>query len=249
MCSVNGALWTQVSINTSFGINDICWTGTQFVGVGSSKVMVTSPDGVNWTGRPVNIPDNIHLMGVASSGSNIVAVGRNLTNSRTAILNSVDGINWAMNEFVLNPGDLFEIIWSGSLYVAVGMISASPAIISSPDGITWTKSSNNTVEGKLIDIVYSGSRYVAVGYYNKATSTDGVNWNIYSNAAFSAPGITWSGSKFVAASLNYGIYSSVDGLNWTKTCDAPALLNGITWSGVQYVAVGSISPIIMVSPN
>ncbi|HEX5654017.1 MAG TPA: hypothetical protein VFX58_13140 [Chitinophagaceae bacterium] len=249
MSSVNGAEWTKHNSGTDLhSLHGVCWTGTQYVVVGSQKTILTSPDGVNWTTRSTNFP-GVHLQGVASSGNNIVAVGWNSTNNSTAIFNSTDGINWTNNDFVLSVGELSEITWAGGRYVAVGKSGGYPAILTSPDGITWTNRSGNTVPGHLVDIAYSGSRYTAVGYSAMATSADGVSWNIYSNPSFSAPGVTWSGSKFVAASMNFGIYSSVDGLNWTKTCDAPPLLSSITWSGVQYVAVGSVAPLIMISPN
>jgi len=51
----------------------IVWTGTQFVAVGGSGAIMTSPDGTTWTQQTSGVSDN--FTGIAWNGSKLVAVG------------------------------------------------------------------------------------------------------------------------------------------------------------------------------
>ena len=91
---------------------DVTYSGGQFVGVGGSGAIITSPDGIAWAVRASGT--SATLRGVAGSGSVYVAVGENGT-----ILSSYDGHTWAAQSggAALN---LTDIAWSGSEFVARG---------------------------------------------------------------------------------------------------------------------------------
>jgi hypothetical protein len=245
LSSPNGGNWTQHPSGTTNTLYGVCWTGTQYVAVGQHHTILTSPDGTSWTPR-TSFVQGVHLNGVASSGSGLVAVGWNAPKNSTEIKTSTDGITWTSNAFAVTGGELTGLTWSGSQYVAVGKAFGYPLILTSPNGTTWTNRSGiEDVPGQLADVVWSGSQYVATGYSAMATSADGLTWKLYKNPSFSAAGITWSGSRFVAAGIG-GIDSSADGVTWSKAFDVPHTLRSVTWSGFQYVAVGSSA--LMVSP-
>ena len=60
---------------TESGLFGIVWSGTQFVGVGSSGMIRTSPNGVPWTAQNSGTAES--LLNVAWSGTQFTAVGNN----------------------------------------------------------------------------------------------------------------------------------------------------------------------------
>lgn len=98
-----GGGWTSVSGITRFVPRDVIWAGTQFVAVGGSAaglgdaVVMTSPDGVNWTRTALPaevIATGFPLLSAVWTGTRLYATADNLGN-RHAIVSSVDGITWA----------------------------------------------------------------------------------------------------------------------------------------------------------
>ena len=134
---------------------------------------------------------------------------------------------------------LYEVIWSGTQYVAVG---DGGVILTSADGATWTERDSGTA-ARLYGVAWSGSQFVAVGSHGKMpTSPDGVTWS----EGYQASGldIIWSGTQFVV--VGGDILTSPDGTTWTS--QGSAQLYGVVWSGTQYVAVGAYGK-ILTSPD
>lgn len=69
------------------GLFGLTWTGAQFVGVGSSGMIRTSPDGDSWTFQNSGTANS--LLNVAWSGTQFTAVG-----NHGAVLTSADGVTW-----------------------------------------------------------------------------------------------------------------------------------------------------------
>jgi hypothetical protein len=83
--SPDGITWTEFSLNST-SLQDIIWTGTQFVVVGSSGSdrIVTSSDGITFITQINNPGINrlgsvATLFGVAASPTRIIAVGSSAT--------------------------------------------------------------------------------------------------------------------------------------------------------------------------
>jgi len=128
----DGVTWTSRTPITMPGsgqrIANAIWTGTQFVGVGPSGALATSPDGVAWTARASNVTET--LGGVAASTQGIVVVG-----SGGRIIGSVDGgITWTTRTSGTNAS-LNRITWTGSEFYAVG---SGGTVVRSSDGSAWT---------------------------------------------------------------------------------------------------------------
>lgn len=244
--SINSANWITLSSGTSAQLNSICKSNNAMIVVGENNTILQSADGMNWSKQSID-NTQISLRGVASNGSSFVAVGRNFQDNTTVILNSTDGTTWTQNSFSVTSGELYNIVWSGSYYVAVGQYPST--VLVSADGVNWQNKSSQIPSGgnPLYDIVWSGTKFVAVGYGRTVISTDGINWNEYTNSGVGISGITWSGKRFAGVGAN-GIYTSTDGISWNKTADCIYPLWSITWTGCHYIAVGFISPVIMVSP-
>jgi len=81
--------WSTINPLPKFtDIKDVFWDGSRYFAVGSSGLIITSPDGVNWTPQTLSV---IHqLYGIAFSGSRYVVVG-----DRGLVASSNDGSNWS----------------------------------------------------------------------------------------------------------------------------------------------------------
>jgi hypothetical protein len=244
--TVTGMPVTSRISGTTNSLNAIVWSGTQFVAVGSSGTIRTSPDGKIWTSRTVD--SAYHLQGITWSGTQFVAVG-----VLGIILTSPDGINWtARTTLATNiSGDLFDVVWSGTQFVVTGV----GTILTSPDGVTWT--THVVGNAALYSVVWTGTQFIAVGQYGTImTSLDGVTWTTQSTSYGSTLlDIVWSGTQFVVPSLTYSpccsstILTSPDGVTWTPH-SLPNQAWAVIWSGTEFIAVGgNAAGIIFTSPD
>ena len=130
------------------------------VGRGHNKVILTSPDGVNWTKRYSEFTGEMKC--VAWNGTQIIAVGE-----LARIISSNDGINWVTVEpKILGLTETLEsVIWTGNQFVVVG---EDGVIITSTDGKKWKPSVLGRDEDgsrriPLYSVAYSSKNLVAVG--------------------------------------------------------------------------------------
>ena len=164
------------------------------------------------------------------------------------ILASQNGVNWEVRESgVKEP--LYNIIWNGDLYVAVGgSYSKGCVILTSKDGVNWEKQSCEFY-GELHGIVWNGSKFVAVGgrfqQFNPKegivlTSDDGVIWerSILPTEADMC-GVAWGEGTFVAVGSNGQVFTSMDGVNWAARFSGSIYtINDITYANNRFTAVG-----------
>jgi hypothetical protein len=125
--SPDGATWTAQTVPTNQKLEDVFWTGTQFVAAGGGGTIVTSPDGRAWTLRASGTTVALH--GAAASPALTVVVGEGGT-----ILTSPDGAAWTSRP---GPGraTLRRVVWTGAAFVAVG---SGGTAVRSTDGVSWT---------------------------------------------------------------------------------------------------------------
>jgi hypothetical protein len=154
--------WSVVS--AYYGLSAVVWSGAQFVAVGDG--ILTSPDGVSWTGRMS--PTAEWLNDIVWSGTQFVAMGYN-----GAIVTSSDGVTWAVApQDPILVTTLSAVAWSGTQFVAVGRGST---IVTSNDGIHWTNVLSGTTGVFFGDVIWTGGEFVAVGDSGTiVTSPDGV---------------------------------------------------------------------------
>lgn len=138
---------------------------------------------------------------------------------------------------------LNDVVWSGSLFVAVGDVGK---ILSSPDGITWTTQTSGTTQ-RLNGVSWDGSRFLAVG--DGATilsSADGTGWSTLHTGADGVwlKDVSYSGTRYVAAGVlspanTAYMLTSADGVSWSENLNLPQhgrSLSGVAWSGQMFVA-------------
>jgi PKD repeat protein len=218
MASTDERAWHVVA-SPPGGVTDVIWDGTRFIAVGRS-VVLTSNDGTIWSSVDFN-----SCSAVASNGSTLVAVGNE------TIFASSDGASW--QQVASLPMNLFDAVWDGERFVAVGGSHApaggwtTTAIATSPDGRDWTIQWAG--DGPwLYAVATNGHRTVAVGsvthrysYDQHAravafTSADGISWQ-RSNipGVHGLSGITATSDGFVAVGSSGDIVRSPDGISWT----------------------------------
>jgi hypothetical protein len=224
----------------------------QFVVVGDSGTILTSPDGIVWTNGSSKISETLY--GITYNNSTFVAVGSNGT-----ILTSPDGITW-VSRFSGTNEQLSGITYGNNTFVAVGN---NGTILTSPDGITWVSRSLGPYT-QLSGVTFGNKTFVAVGHgfypYPEIgsadhelilTSYDGVTWfGTYSGRLYSGlRAVTWGNNIFV--SVGDIILTSPDGITWTD--HSPLVisffLEGVTYGNNTFVAVGGANPFMIPFPE
>jgi hypothetical protein len=264
--SPNGDVWTKRYDTQSSLLKSVIWTGDQLVAVGenshdtvNSAVILTSPDGMNWTPRSSSLPQ-IPLNEVTWTGSVFLAVGGvalghySSTEFRAIVLSSPDGATWTTR--ANTTGNRFEhVLWTGTQFVVTGTHSI---VKTSPDGTTWTQRFIRVFSG-VGAMIRHGSQIVAGGEDEFGgliwTSPDGITWTS-TRQTVTAEGLAWGDSLGVAVGYrNLGgigtgaLMTSPDGVGWTERATGEVnTLNAVTWTGDRFVAVGSYGAVLISPP-
>ena len=220
--SDDGLSWTKETIvptngNASSVVYGISWNGTNYIVVGASGYIITSPDaaGNNWTIQASDTTENLHS--INSDGPVDIAVG----NGGTMLISSDSGVSWDAISLPMGGAYFSALAWSGSAYVAVGQYGS--IFLSSDSGESWTQQDapgNNNLESAYWD----GTQFIISGSVGRTfTSANGRDWVEQNNVTTSRlNAIAGDGNRLVAVGLNgtivssspsYTIGGSVTGLN------------------------------------
>lgn len=150
-------------------LQDVVWSGTQFVAVGSYGAVLTSPDGVAWTSRDSGT--GLNLLTVGLSGANLLAAGED-----GLILSSANGSTWSQVRSPDHPTiidarqirDVNAVIAAGGRTLALGSGG-----LASTNGTTWSTSFNDSFSGTQ-NFLTIGGRVGGGGllWLNNEVSTD-----------------------------------------------------------------------------
>ena len=162
---------------------------------------------------------------------------------------------WSLrNSGVSTAISLRSVVWTGSLFVAVGGTSSTNSLVTSPDGASWvTRSAGSSNSYTLYSVAWTGSQLVAVGDRGTIqTSPDGITWTkrtLGTGATDSLRSVVWTGSQLVAVGVSGVVQISSDGVTWTKrTSVVTKTLNSVIWTGSQLVAWG-VGGTLVTSPD
>ncbi len=153
--STDGKTWTinPFSITKGF-LTGVANSGSLMVPIGKADghpIMVTSPDGINWTPKTIPAAGDATLYDVNWNGSQWLVSGSGF------VLTSPDGNVWTYKLLAGNP-NLSKVIHTGNKYVAAG-----GGIYTSNDGNNWTLTYTGDSYYPFLSIAWSGNNYVAVG--------------------------------------------------------------------------------------
>jgi hypothetical protein len=93
LTSTNGTAWTVRTSPTIASMPSVTWTGTKYIAVGMQDTIVTSPDGITWTGGSSGLT-TLSFWGITTSPTKgVVAVG----DWGTIINTANSGVSWTGN--------------------------------------------------------------------------------------------------------------------------------------------------------
>jgi hypothetical protein len=156
--SLDGINWTRSLFMVHSGeLTSIAWSGNQLVASGSyflegvrHPLLLSSPDGIDWTIRSNDNNSGYSFNDVIWTGSKFVMVGSGVSG------NSIDGITWS---YATHPAiGMLGVCYSGKTYVAAGN-----GLFTSNDGLNWTQAYPDDHLYNIRSVAWSGYQYVAVG--------------------------------------------------------------------------------------
>jgi len=205
-----------VGLTTSYEFKSISY-GNIFVSVGTSSLVGTSVNGINWKNSTLGYGTTISFNAINVSPSNVyVAVGNTGT-----IINSV-GIGTTI-----------------SSWKKLNLLTATQDIL---NNITY---SSNSFVGTFNDVVYSSSKdtWVVVGSSGAIFSAVGVgstNFIQSQSSPNTLNSITTNENQFVGVGNNGQLVTSDNGLIWTNSSIISSInLNKVIWDGTKYIVVGN----------
>ncbi len=241
LTSPDGVSWTT----HSWGGASVALTyaNANWIGVGSSGGIYTSPGNSTWTSRR-----NIDFQGftdVAYGDGTLVAVGWS-----GKIERSIDnGATW---QLAASPTSqpIYGIAFGGGIFLA---ITQNQEVLRSSDGLIWALSNINDGSG-VGRVEYGGGRFVSVGNYTVTRSIDGGNsWSssdFFPN--FSGPKrIRFGNGIFVVVGRGGEIKLSHDGgVSWENSSSGVTVdLNDVTYGEGKWVAVGENGVVLTASDS
>jgi hypothetical protein len=216
LTTIDGQTWSEIDSGTESTLRDITCTDTGWIAVGSSGTVLTSTDGSSWSVGSTGTDTALYIVGW--DGLYVTA------GYPAAVFTSDDGVAWTQRYSSSDIEDLFGFASNGSKLVISGEWfdiwdgTFQPMLVSSDDrGKTWTRRIFWGLNGAFRRAAYGGSGF-AVACLNEgriAMSTDGDSWT-FKDPGIWPMGITWTGTRYVAAGYDGMVAASVDGETWTS---------------------------------
>lgn len=121
IASTNGISWQKIFIDTSWFLTSVVFAKNQFVAVGLSGLVVTSPDGFVWTKQPAPTTNDLSHV-TFFNGAYLATVQSKLpnTNSLPGVLISTNGTDWTTSLLVPPQVGLTSIAQDGQIALTVG---------------------------------------------------------------------------------------------------------------------------------
>lgn len=134
-------------------LQEVLWTGTQFITVGSYGAIMTSPDGISWTSRDSATGRDLYSIGRVS-GAQFLAAGED-----GMILASTNGTTWTvvrqpdsyLIKDVRHLEDIQAVFTAGGKTLALGNGG-----LASTNGTTWSTSTSDNFSGTQSNIIIGG---------------------------------------------------------------------------------------------
>jgi len=235
--SADGDIWDYEATLDAWQINDVMWTGTYLLAVGTTNsASVTDPDGVifysqngsDWLKSTSAGPFN--LDGVSTLGSEIIVGG--------SLGYLLSGIHPDSLEIRSSGATLTGCIWDGTRFVAV---SDRGTTLWSDDGATWHEHPARAAV-YLERLAWSCERLVAPGGPGIAgelySSDEGSAWNRSWNwQGKFLRDLAWGRDRFVAVGQYGTALVSTSGDSWTEHYVGDSvILEAVCFDGNRFVA-------------
>jgi hypothetical protein len=222
--------WNRITAPVTDNLWGICYEAGQYVVVGESGTILTSPDGAAWTSRTSGT--NVWLTAVCFGNGLYVAVGGEGT-----ILTSIDARSWITRS---TTGErLNGVAFGGGRFIAVG---ENGTVRSSTDAITWT-TKKLPVDSWLRAICYGQDSFLIGGGEGILCSTDdGLTFRLVAptGAMQSTEAFFYTNGITAGAGGNYSaVIATADRMVWEPHGSHEGYFRGITKNGAMLLAVGN----------
>lgn len=242
LISNDGIAWDIVASGSD--LNTVIYDGSRFIVGGHNGRMLTSTNSTIWQYSYMG-DDSYYIYGIASNGSDYVAVGQQYS------LYSSDLSNW--NAYWEGGTSVdTAVIYDGNQYIRTGEYGIMTWDgVTTFDGLPDPKWEWSYLNSKLYnDLYWDGTNFVAVGNNGMiSTSTDAADgsWTDQnSTVSQHLKAVTKSDTRYVVVGAAGTILiSDNDGVTWVaQTSGINVTLNEVTWTGAQFVAVGDSGHIL-----
>jgi hypothetical protein len=249
--STDGETWTRRFLDADpvyaqLDLREVAWNGTRFVAVGQQGTLLVSDDCITWS----IVASGADLRGLAHDGSRFIAVG---DNGRVAV--SSDADTWEYRHTGDDSHYLYDLVWDGSRYLAVGQTYS----LRSDDLYSWLASWEGATSVDTA-VVWDGSQFVKTTDYgiliwdgvtlHTGTEDPWWQWSLF-DSSYPYPvlnDIIWASSQFVAVGNNGRIYTSPDATEtstWTEQASGTTSnLEAVAEGAGRLVTVGAAGTIL-----
>lgn len=219
--------------------------GTRLVAVGGFGLIATSDDnGATWIERDSKVSaDLLSIAWSPSDGGKFMAVGAN-----SAAVTSPDGIIWTPKP-AIGSDRFVSVVWTNSVFVAVGSNGAIGGAQQTTNGTTWTRSTPGA--DPVLQVAAVTGTLFAATTKTILTGTFGAKGLVWAKVA-GISGIStsdlprsliWTGSRLVLCTVNGGVpsfWTSPNGKVWTAPTTAPTATAPLRLSmaGTEIIGVG-----------
>lgn len=248
LSSTDATNWTSLALPTNANFYGVSFVNDEFISVGDSGLIMTSPDGISWvvlnSAASNRTADIYPLGGVAFGNGRFVAMDRLLGNT---CLVSTDATNWNSTPLVAGSGfvEMNRVYFINGMFIAGGLVN-NGALLTSTNGVNWTVRFSPLPGSGINDLAYGAGRWVAVGDLGGAiTSSNAFTWTkanvpaAVTQAHVNLHGVVYADGYFVVVGDAGTILTSPNGIDWTsRTSAGSAALNAVTFGNGSLVAVG-----------
>jgi hypothetical protein len=185
----------------------------------------TSTDLITWTQvNATGTPSGGRFYGVAYSPGLNRIVGAMRDGGTNAVIYTSDngGASWTSRATINNNGQIYDIEFSGSIFLLQGNANNLP-FSSSTDGITWTSRSNPLSTTQFHSIEWSNNIFICSTTTggNYVTSPDGINLtartNPFGSTSVELNRARYLNGRWILTSPNRtNSFTSTDGITWTE---------------------------------
>jgi hypothetical protein len=159
---------------TTASLYGITYGNKQYLAVGSSGAIITSPDSLNWSLQTNSVLTPCTLSAIAWGNSEFVAVGEGGWTMRSG-----DGTNWISSSSA-TVNDLYSIIFANGSFLAVG---ENGAIIETPVPVRSQLGPIVQLPDGTLQVTLRGT---AGNSYSIEVSSDLINWSPLTSVTLSS---------------------------------------------------------------
>ncbi len=229
-------------------LEDVTWSGTQFVAVGSQDSVFTSPDGVAWTQRSVSHAPRWSLDGyyysgwdanpvsdlkrVAWTGNQWIAIG-----THGSVITSADGVAW-----VDQDSGLYRNYYRGWPYALNYASRTRQNNLAASSSLSASSLSSSSLS--------SSSLLLNSSFSSLSVATSALIYWPYYQQAETLRGLAVAGDEIIAVGSFGRVLTSSDAQVWRMQGSPSGLnLNAVAMHGQQTIAVGDQGLVVSNSPS